>query len=168
MALTDRQEAFVREYLVDLNATQAAIRAGYSKNTAKSIGHENLTKPDIRARIEELQGKRAEKLELDAEWVLRKLQTVAERSLQEEPVMKWDYDEKKLVETGEFQFDSQGANRALELIGKHLGMFTEKVKMDVQGEVNHSHEYHVEQTITTDPETAELLKQLYKRQAGSA
>jgi phage terminase small subunit len=45
--LTDKQKRFCEEYLIDLNATQAAIRAGYSAKTAKSIGQENLTKPDI-------------------------------------------------------------------------------------------------------------------------
>lgn len=49
--LTPKQERFVAEYLVDLNATQAAIRAGYSAKTAKSIGQENLTKPDVAAAI---------------------------------------------------------------------------------------------------------------------
>jgi predicted phage terminase large subunit-like protein len=52
MALTDRQQAFVFEYVKDWNATQAAIRAGYSADTARSIGHENLTKPDIRREID--------------------------------------------------------------------------------------------------------------------
>jgi phage terminase small subunit len=129
--LTAKQEMFIQEYMVDLNATQAAIRAGYSEKTAKSIGQENLTKPAIRARIEELQQKRAEKVNLDAEWVLRNLQTVVQRSLQEEPVMKFDYEQKKIVETGEYTYDSQGVNRALELIGKHLGMF--KDKLDISG-----------------------------------
>lgn len=129
MALTPKQELFIKEYLVDLNATQAAIRAGYSEKTAKVIGHENLTKPDIRARIDELQNQRAEKVELDAEWVLRNLQTVVERSLQAVPVTKWDYEEKKLLETGEYTFDSSGANRALELVGKHLGMFKDKLEL---------------------------------------
>jgi len=49
--LTEKQLAFVDEYLVDLNATQAAIRAGYSSDTAASIGHENLTKPEIQIEI---------------------------------------------------------------------------------------------------------------------
>lgn len=52
MALTAKQKRFVEEYLIDLNATQAAIRAGYSPNTAYSIGNENLNKPEIRARID--------------------------------------------------------------------------------------------------------------------
>ncbi|MDP9476526.1 MAG: terminase small subunit, partial [Actinomycetota bacterium] len=50
--LSARQEAFVAEYVKDRNATRAAIRAGYSERTARSIGHENLTKPDIAAAVE--------------------------------------------------------------------------------------------------------------------
>jgi phage terminase small subunit len=53
MAFTDKQQAFIREYLVDFNATQAAIRAGYSERSARSIGAENLAKPDILAAIRE-------------------------------------------------------------------------------------------------------------------
>ena len=64
MALTDKQEMFCREYLVDLNATQAAIRAGYSDKTARSVGNENLTKPDIEKRIQELMSSRSEHLRL--------------------------------------------------------------------------------------------------------
>ncbi|NGE23928.1 terminase small subunit, partial [Klebsiella pneumoniae] len=73
MALTDKQEMFCREYLVDLNATQAAIRAGYSDKTARSVGNENLTKPDIEKRIQELMSSRSEQLKVDAEYVLKRL-----------------------------------------------------------------------------------------------
>jgi phage terminase small subunit len=59
--LTAKQEMFVREYLVDLNATQAAIRAGYSTATAKDIGCENLAKPNIRARIDEALAERSKR-----------------------------------------------------------------------------------------------------------
>lgn len=55
MALTDKQRRFCEEYVVDWNATRAAIAAGYSENTARAIGAENLTKPDIAAYIEEIQ-----------------------------------------------------------------------------------------------------------------
>lgn len=126
--LTDKQEMFVREYLCDLNATQAAIRAGYSSKTAEAIGYENLRKPQINARIEELKTARHKKLELDAQWVLDKLTEVVSKSLQEKEVEKWDYAEKKLLGTGEYVYDSQGANKALELIGKHLGMFKDKIE----------------------------------------
>src|SRR5271166_5161849 len=64
MKLTPKQARFVQEYLIDLNAAQAAIRAGYSAKTARVIGHENLTKPDIAAAIEKAKAKRAERTEL--------------------------------------------------------------------------------------------------------
>ncbi|WLS77363.1 terminase small subunit [Erwinia pyri] len=73
MALTDKQEMFCREYLIDLNATQAAIRAGYSENTARKIGSENLSKPDIQNRIAELKVQRNEQVNIDAAYVLKRL-----------------------------------------------------------------------------------------------
>ena len=73
MALTPKQTRFVQEYLIDLNATQAAIRAGYSAKTAFAIGHENLSKPNIAAAITEAQAKRAERAEITADRVLEEL-----------------------------------------------------------------------------------------------
>ncbi|UIL51531.1 terminase small subunit [Pantoea agglomerans] len=78
MALTDKQEMFCREYLIDLNATQAAIRAGYSDNTARKIGSENLTKPDIAQRIIDLKSERNERVEINADYVLRRLVEIDE------------------------------------------------------------------------------------------
>lgn len=69
--LTEKQKMFVKEYLIDLNATQAAIRAGYSEDSARQIANETLTKPYIQEAIQKAQDKRAEKLDIDAEWVLR-------------------------------------------------------------------------------------------------
>jgi len=69
--LSNKMELFCQEYLVDLNATQAAIRAGYSEYTAKEIGYENLTKLHIQERIKELQKHRAEKLGITQERVLK-------------------------------------------------------------------------------------------------
>ncbi|QOF94236.1 terminase small subunit [Novacetimonas hansenii] len=71
--LTPKQARFVEEYLVDLNATQAAIRAGYSKKTAVQIGHENLTKPDIQAAIAEAQLERSKRTEITQDRVLQEL-----------------------------------------------------------------------------------------------
>lgn len=133
--LTAKQEMFCREYMVDLNATQAAIRAGYSEKTARQLGNETLSKPYIRTRIEDLKGERMKKADISAEWVLDNLQKIVSMSTKSEPVMKWDYSQKQLVETGEYAYDSQGANRALELIGKHLGMFTDKLKLEGKVEV---------------------------------
>ncbi len=70
--LTDKQAAFVREYLIDLNGTQAAIRAKYSKKTAKQAGTENLSKPYIQEAIKKKQAKRAKRLQVKADYVLRR------------------------------------------------------------------------------------------------
>lgn len=69
--LTEKQRTFVREYLVDLNATQAAIRAGYSEKTAHAIGHENLRKPEVAAAVKEEQGARLKRLQIDGDDVVR-------------------------------------------------------------------------------------------------
>ena len=74
--LTAKQEQFCREYLIDLNATQAAIRAGYSVDTAKQIGYDNFTKPYIAERIAELKAEREKRTEITAENVLREIAKV--------------------------------------------------------------------------------------------
>ena len=75
--LTPKQARFVEEYLVDLNATQAAIRAGYSEQTARSIGYENLTKPDIQQAIDEARGKQQQRTEITADRVLEEYAKIA-------------------------------------------------------------------------------------------
>lgn len=73
MALTDKQEMFCREYLIDLNATQAAIRAGYSVKTANRTASENMSKPDVQSRIAELKAQRIDRIDIDADYVLLRL-----------------------------------------------------------------------------------------------
>jgi len=75
--LTDKQERFCQEYMIDLNATQAAIRAGYSKKTAQAISTENLSKPLIQARIQELKSKISDKAEITAVEILKELKNFA-------------------------------------------------------------------------------------------
>jgi phage terminase small subunit len=71
--LTPKQQRFVDEYLIDLNATQAALRAGYSARTAEKIGSENLRKPEVKAAIDRAQSNRAEQTQINAAWVLTRL-----------------------------------------------------------------------------------------------
>ena len=75
--LTSKQEMFCAEYLVDFNATQAAIRAGYSKKTAASIGHENLTKPGIVKRIRQLQKLKIMRTRIRADRIIEELEKIA-------------------------------------------------------------------------------------------
>lgn len=125
MALTPKQARFVQEYIVDMNATQAAIRAGYSQDTAGAIGWENLQKPEISDGIAQAQQDMAARASISQDWVMARLKDVAIRCLQAEPVL-----DREGNETGEYRFSDTGANRSLELIGKHLGMFIDR-KADV-------------------------------------
>lgn len=77
LKLTDKQERFCQEYLIDLNATQAAIRAGYSENTARDIGCENLAKPNIQARLSELNKERSEATGITQKRVLEEYAKIA-------------------------------------------------------------------------------------------
>lgn len=128
--LTDKQEMFCQEYLVDLNATQAYIRAfdNVEYSTARSESSRLTANPNISARIKQLMAERVERLNIDQNWVLLRLQQISDRSMQAEPVMEFDYAEKAMKPTGEYVFDSNGANKATELIGKHMGMFKDKVE----------------------------------------
>ena len=73
MSLTNKQIRFCQEYIIDLNATQAAIRAGYSKSTARTIACENLTKPNIQQKLAELQAKVAKRNEVTVDMIINEL-----------------------------------------------------------------------------------------------
>lgn len=109
--MTPKQEGFVREYLVDLNATQAAMRAGYSKRTAHVIGHENLSKPEIAAAIETAMNERAKRTEITADYVLEGIRETIER-----------------CRGGGEAFNPAQALKGYELLGKHLKLFTDKLE----------------------------------------
>lgn len=149
-ALTPKQKRFVQEYLVDLNGTQAAIRAGYSKNTANEIAAENLAKLSINAALEPLMAARAAKTAISAEQVIVGLANLANANMQDyEPVflngdlstltreqadaiqeMTVDtYTEGKGTDAREVKrVRLKLANKlqARESIGKHLGMYIER------------------------------------------
>lgn len=107
MGLTEKQKRFVQEYLVDLNATQAAIRAGYSEKTANRIASENLSKLDIQKEIQQAMQQQSQRTGFTQDRVLEKLGQIA--FSEEEDVAK-----------------VRNQLKALELLGKHLGMFMGK------------------------------------------
>ena len=123
--LTDKQEMFCKEYIIDLNATQAAIRAGYSEKTANEQGCQNLAKLNIQERIAELKEDREKRLVIDADWVLQQAVKVHMMCMQAEPVIVGG------EPTGEYKFDSSGANKALELVGKHVNIQAWKEKTEI-------------------------------------
>lgn len=132
--LSDKQELFAREYLKDLNATQAAIRAGYSEKTARKIGSENLTKPDIQAKIAELNKERMERLSIDADYVLRQAVKLHERCMQEvEPLTDRKgealFDEKGRMIYG---FDAKSAAAALRIVGDHISVQAFKIQTSTE------------------------------------
>lgn len=110
--LTAKQERFCIEYIIDLNATQAAIRAGYSKKTANRIASENLSKLDIQRKIQELQQERAERTEITQDRVLKELAGIGFAPITKGKIRAAD------------------KTKALELLGRHLGMFTDKLQIE--------------------------------------
>mgnify|MGYP000074296360 FL=1 len=124
--MTDKQKRFCDEYLIDCNATQAAIRAGYSPKTAYSIGEENLKKPELKTYIDErLEQLRSEKI-ADAQEVLEYLTSVM-RGEHTEQVLRLDGDGVQVVDS--VQTPTRDRLRAAELIGKRYGMFKDAVDL---------------------------------------
>ncbi|SDU02062.1 MULTISPECIES: terminase small subunit [Pseudomonas fluorescens group] len=96
MALTAKQQRFVDEYLIDLNATQAAIRAGYSERTARSISNENLTKPDIQSAIEKGMKARSSRVEITQDMVLKELAKIGFSDIRK--VVRWGETQVRMVD----------------------------------------------------------------------
>jgi len=151
--LTPKQEMFVREYLVDLNATQAAIRAGYSKKTAGAVGHEVLKKPEIQAAIQKAMQSRAERTQITADRVLEEWSKIAFMDIKE--VVDWDengitirpsaeVDGSLIAEISQIATES-GHNlkikmhdkmKALDSVARHLGMFNDKLNLSGNTTIN--------------------------------
>lgn len=131
MALTAKHERFVGEYLIDLNATQAAIRAGYSERTAYSSGQRLLKSVEVSAAVAAARAARSERVEVTQDYVLRSIVDTMERCKQAVPVLD-RMGEAVMVETpdGEiapaYEFHAAGVLKGAELLGRHLGMFVDR------------------------------------------
>lgn len=144
MALSDKQRRFVEEYLVDLNATQAAIRAGYSEKTAGAVGFENLKKPEIAQAIADAQAAVANRTEVTVDRIVKELAAIGFYDPAElavitaisgpadipklpehvrRAIVGWNWDK-----AGNFTLKLADKLSALEKLGKHLGMFVERVE----------------------------------------
>lgn len=154
MALTQKQRLFVDEYLIDLNATQAAIRAGYSKKTAGQIGDENLKKPQIAIAIKESMDSRNKRVQINADYVLTRLVEIDQLDVLDildnagnfKPIMEWPKTWRQTLSGVDLQEIMSGdvetvirkikwpdKLRNLELLGKHVAVsaFREQVEVNV-------------------------------------
>ena len=130
-----KQERFITEYLTDLNATRAYQTVyGVSESVAAANGSRLLRNAKVAAEIAKVQNALAEKAGISREWVIERLVQNHERAMQAEPVMVYDKDAKAIVESGEYVYQGAVANKALELIGKHLGMFVDRKDITSNGQ----------------------------------
>ena len=149
--LTAKQELFCEEYLIDLNATQAAIRAGYSTKSAQQISTELLLKPVIRARVDEALAERSKRTGVNQDRIIRELARIA--FLQADQVINMadatlsetasEDDIAAIVSVKVKSFPTDEGTgyereikvadklKALELLGKHNGMFTDKLDINI-------------------------------------
>ena len=144
--MTKKQKRFVEEYLIALNATQAAIRAGYSPDAAQQMGSENLSKPVIKACLDRAMAERSKRTGVNADRVVRELAKIAFVNAAdvinaEDATLRNDAceDDTAAIQSVKVKtFGEDGLEReikmadklkALELLGKHLGMFKDKVEL---------------------------------------
>ena len=171
--MTNKQKRFCEEYLIDLNATQAAIRAGYSTESAASIGSENMQKPEIRARIDKSIAEQSKRTGVNADRVVRELARVALANADDiidasTATLKKDVSRDDTAAIASVRVktiptaDGPGVEReiklhdklkALEQLGRHLGMFTDKVE-------------HSGQIDTGNQALASILRQLQQGDDG--
>jgi len=111
MPLTAKRERFIAEYLIDYNATRAALRAGYSAQTASSIASKYLAQPETLARVRELQAEQLKRLSFNADWVVLQLQECVAKSMQHTPVIAYNTETREYEPTGEYQYDSRGVTK---------------------------------------------------------
>jgi phage terminase small subunit len=110
--LSKRQEEFCQQFLVDMNATKSAVRSGYTETTAKANCGRMLADPKVKARIDELKAERIKRVQIEADDVIERLVRIANKS--------------------EEEGDWHATIRATELLGKHLAMFTDKSKIQIE------------------------------------
>ena len=151
--MTDKQKRFCDEYLIDLNATQAAIRAGYSKKTARKIGQENLTKLAIRNYIDKRMAEKESELIASQDEVMKYLTAVMRRQKTESVVVTLKEETSKYIpdENGTMRKQTirrevpevvkipamlRDSNKAAELLGKAYGIYTDKVETDIDMDLN--------------------------------
>ena len=131
--LTEKQARFVQNMLTARTATEAAVMSGYSARTADSQAAQLLKIPKVAEALRAERSIRAKRARVDRDWVMDNLVEVAERCMQAVPVLLKDG-----TPTGEYSFDSRGATKALELLGREIGMWPrtpDNVQVDARTQI---------------------------------
>lgn len=160
--MTKKQKRFVEEYLIDLNATQAAIRAGYSPDTAGSIGAENLKKPEIKNRIDKAMAERSRRTGINQDRVLQELARIGFAKITDvvDPdtaKIRLDASEDDLacIQSIKIKPNEFGTEREVKLydkkaalvdLGKHLGLFKDKLELTGDMDLNITIDYGEDDT----------------------
>lgn len=160
--MTKKQKRFVEEYLIDLNATQAAIRAGYSPHTAKDIGCENLAKPNIAAAISQAMAERSRRTGINQDRVLQELARIGFAKITdvvdpETAKIRTDASDDDLacIQSIKIKPNEFGTEREVKLydkksalvdLGKHLGLFKDKVELTGDMDLNITIDYGEDDT----------------------
>ena len=160
--MTKKQKRFVEEYLIDLNATQAAIRAGYSSDTAGSIGAENLKKPEIKSRIDKAMAERSRRTGINQDRVLQELARIGFAKITD--VVDPDTakirpdasdDDLACIQSIKIKPNEFGTEREVKLydkksalvdLGKHLGLFKDKMELTGDMDLNITIDYGEDDT----------------------
>ena len=137
MALNEKQQRFVDEYLIDLNATQAAIRAGYSQKTAGSQAFDLLKKPEVQEALDKARKAREERTEVTQDWVVHEMVEQYKAANQRIPKVSFG-GEQVTDESGNPVFipvDQNAATKALDMLAKHTGAYEKDNKREHSGKV---------------------------------
>lgn len=137
MALTNKQRRFCEEYLVDLNGTQAAIRAGYSKRSARQIADSNMSKHDIKEYIEKRMAEKESELIASQSEVMKYLTSVIRGQSKSSVVVVEPTGAREIEKSP----DEKEKLKAAELLGKAHGIFTEKIEQSVDMDLSITVDY---------------------------
>ena len=181
--ISDRQRIFVKEYCVDFNITRAARAAGYAKSSASNTGTSLLRKKEIQIAIRDELQQRLDRIEISQDMVITELAKIAFSDMKF--FARWNNNRVELLDSSELpegttaciseisettrglRIKLHDKRAALELLGRHLGLFTDK--LEISGKVTHSneHRYHIIQELIQQPDIVERIKENFRSRAGA-
>ncbi len=183
--LNERQKIFVKEYIIDFNASRACVAAGYAKSSSYTLPYDLLKRDYIRKAIRSEIDKRLERIQISQDRVVYELARIAFSDMRN--FAQWgpfgvtlknsktltDKDAACIAEISEsdtsaVRFKLYDKLKALELLGRHLGMFNDKLELSGQVKQVDEHKYHVIQELISDPNVANRVIANFRSRTGSS